>query len=158
MYDRIRARIHALGMEDHIISMGARFPIEAWLAGCDFLIAPARDEGFGRTLVEAMLVGTPVIASNSGAHAEIIEQGVTGLLVPMDDAGAFASAVISLVDDQTKRKQIACAAEQRSRGRFSIRRHAKQVLDVYCNGDMGKVTFRARADPNCLGADRKREG
>jgi hypothetical protein len=48
--------------------MGSRMPIEPWLSGCDLLIAPAIDEPFGRTLVEAAMVGTPVIATDDHRH------------------------------------------------------------------------------------------
>ncbi|MBT3534016.1 MAG: glycosyltransferase, partial [Rhodospirillaceae bacterium] len=93
---RLTALADCLGIADAIRFMGFHDPITPWLAASDLLLAPEVDDAFGRTLVEAMLAGTPVVASNSGGHKEIIETGRTGLLVPPDDARSMASAALSL--------------------------------------------------------------
>ena len=69
--------------------MGPRFPIEQWMMGLDALVVPAVRETFGRTLVEAMLCGTPVVAADDGGHREIIRHGETGFLVQPDNPEAF---------------------------------------------------------------------
>lgn len=111
--------------------MGERFPIEPWLAACDVLLAPARDEPFGRTLVEAMLVGTPVVASDSGGHREIIKHGVNGLLVPMADVDGHAEAVLSLLRSREMAEQMAEQAYLSAIQRFSVPRHAAEIASLY---------------------------
>jgi glycosyltransferase involved in cell wall biosynthesis len=127
----VEEAIQRAGIQDICKILGARFPIEPWLAGSDVLLAPARAEPFGRTLIEAMLVGTPVVASNDGGHAEIIGSPSLGLLVPPDDKNAFVEAVASLLRDSERAKQIAASAFEYARQRFSISRHASEVRKVY---------------------------
>ena len=79
--------------------MGFRYPPEPWIAACDVLLVPAVEEPFGRSLIEAMLLGTPLIAADSGGNPEIIRHGETGYLVPPDDPDAFAERTLALLED-----------------------------------------------------------
>ena len=74
----VTRKIAEHGLASQCVLMGPRFPIEPWIMGCDMLVAPAVNETFGRTLVEAMLCGTPVVAADDGGHKEIIRHGETG--------------------------------------------------------------------------------
>ena len=85
MRQQVMDRISALGLRERCFFMGPHYPIGPWIAGCDVLVAPAVAEGSGRALVEAMLIGTPVVATNDGGHCEIINHGETGYLVPADN-------------------------------------------------------------------------
>lgn len=129
--ERVEQRIESLGLTGRCLLMGARFPIEPWIAACDVLLAPAVDEGFGRALVEAMLVGTPVVAADHGGHREIIEQGRTGLLVAPDDADAFCDAVMTLLSDPARADAISEEARRHASARFSIEKHVERVCAVY---------------------------
>ena len=127
----VRARIAELGLENSCRVMGACFPIENWLAGCDLLLAPAVNEGFGRTLVESMMVGTPVIAAASGGHLEIVETGINGVLAPPDDAEAFANAAIELLENPVRANEIAERARVNAAKRYSTKKHVSHVESVY---------------------------
>ena len=111
--------------------MGPRFPIEPWMMGLDALVVPAVREPFGRTLVEAMLCGTPVVAADDGGHREIIRHGETGFLVQPDKPEAFADAVVDLLEDSELAAAIASAAKEEALQRFSVRAHVEQVQAVY---------------------------
>jgi len=87
---------------------------------------PAVGEPFGRTLVEAMLVGTPIVAARSGGNVEALEGGI-GLLVEPDDAGALARACIEGSDADAK----ALRAQVNARARFSEAAHCAQVSAIY---------------------------
>lgn len=137
--ERARIRISELGLEGICFLMGPRFPIEPWLAGCDLVLLPAVREGFGRVLIEAMLVGTPVIASRDGGHVEVIEDGVTGILVPPGDPSSLAVAAIGLLDDPQRAAAIAKAALQPAKERYTPRRHAETVQSYY-RGFFGKTS------------------
>ena len=119
------------GISGRVHHLGFRSPIEPVIAGCDVLVAPGVDDGFGRALVEAMLVGTPVVASRSGGHREVVEDGSTGLLVAPDDAAATAAAVRRLLEDPALGEAMTARAAAQARERYSIRRHAEDVLAVY---------------------------
>lgn len=129
--DRIvREHISRSGASDSVRQMGYRTPGAYWIGACDQLIVPAVGEPFGRTLVEAMLVGTPVVAARSGGNIEAIGGGL-GILVQPDDAAAFASACARLANDSAGLAEMTVAAARDARHRFSARHHCEQVAEVY---------------------------
>jgi len=122
----LRRQIAEKGVGDQVKLMGYRTPGPFWIAACDQLVVPAVGEPFGRTLVEAMLVGTPIVAARSGGNIEALEGGV-GILVEPDDAEALARACQGLGDA----RPMALAAQADARSRFSGAAHAAQVSAIY---------------------------
>jgi glycosyltransferase involved in cell wall biosynthesis len=102
--------------------------VAAWLRRADVLVHPARWEGFGLALLEAMLVELPVVATNVSSIPEIVVDGQTGLLVPRDDPAALADAVATVLDDP---RGLGAAGRDRARREFSVARMADRTLDVY---------------------------
>jgi glycosyltransferase involved in cell wall biosynthesis len=127
---QVRARASERGVADRIRLMGFRYPGSTWLAACDVLMVPAIDEPFGRTLIEAMMLGTPVAATASGGNVEAIEHGVTGLLVPPEDASALASACQALLKDPALAEVSATAREHALRV-YPAEAHAAAVMQIY---------------------------
>jgi len=82
-------------------------------------------------VVEAMLVGTAVVATNGGGIPELVEHEKTGLLVPMGDAVGMAQAIGRLLQDGELRQRLATAAQQRAREMFDPAEHAREVQRVY---------------------------
>ena len=126
-----RSRAEALGVADAIHFLGFRYPGEDWIAALDVLLVPAVDEPLGRTLVEAMLLGTPVVAADSGGTPEAIEDGETGLLVRPDQPNEFAKACLTLFRDSSKRECIVERARGRARMQFNFERHVREIALVY---------------------------
>lgn len=127
----IDERISRLGLRDNIRIMGFRRPIEPWLAGSDLLIVPAVDEPFGRTLIEAMLLGTPVVAAASGGNLEAIRDGETGILVRPDQPAEFAAQIAGLMHDSVRVRAIAAQAQAEAHATFGIDRHVQAVTAIY---------------------------
>lgn len=121
----------AKGIAERIFLMGFRDPPEPHLLAADAVLTPAVDEGFGRALIEAMLLGTPVIASNCGNHPDLVRDGDTGLLVPADDPGAFADGVLALLRDPERRAAIVKRARADADRRFGAQASADAVMAVY---------------------------
>lgn len=140
MRERICALAEQLGIGDRLHFLGYRTPGSFWLAGCDLLMVPAVDEPFGRTLIEAMLVGTPVVATASGGNREAIRDGETGLLVPPERPIALSKACISLLSDPARWSEIAAAASADCQRLFGDEKHATAVMDVYA----GMLTRRPK--------------
>jgi glycosyltransferase involved in cell wall biosynthesis len=109
--------------------MDWRSPGAFWIAASDLLIVPAIDEPFGRTLIEAQLVGTPVVATRSGGNIEALKGGELGVLVEPEDPGVLAEAVLALSHDD--RQNLAERARHDARNRFGIDMHCHQVCAVY---------------------------
>ena len=127
----VRVRADELGIAGQVRLMGFRYPGESILAGLDLLLVTAVNEPFGRTLIEAMLLGTPIVAAASGGNIEAIRQGETGILVPPDNADGFASAALELIADETRIKSITDAAQRDALSRFGIARHVGAISAVY---------------------------
>ena len=126
-------RRHAIdkGVDDIVRQMGFRTPGTRWLAACDMLLVPAVGEPFGRTLIEAMLVGTPVVATASGGNIEAIQDSTIGMLVPPEDPVSLADAAAILVDWPQAAKSMAVAASADARSRFGEELHARQIMAIY---------------------------
>ena len=127
----VRKSVIDAGVDDSFRFMDFRYPISAWVASCDLLLVPSIGEAFGRTLVEAMVAGTPVVASDSGGHGEIIEQGETGFLVPSDDVPAMKDAAARLLDDRALWRATADTAKARAMAHYSVARHASAMMNIY---------------------------
>ena len=119
------------GIEKQVYFAGFRNPIERWIRGMDVLMATSEWEGFGRTLVEAMTVGTPVVASRVAGHMEIIDHEHTGLLVSPGDADAFAAAAHRILTEPALAVTLTEAGRACALERYAVERHVQRVTPVY---------------------------
>lgn len=124
-------RAATLGIADRVHFAGHRSPIEPWIGALDLLLAPGVGDGFGRTLIEAMIAGTAVVAVASGGHGEIIDHGVTGLLVARDDRIVLAQAAKQLLDNTDYRRALSQRAQQYAKTHFGVEQHAQKVMGTY---------------------------
>ncbi|MBX7495823.1 glycosyltransferase family 4 protein [Qipengyuania sp. 6B39] len=127
---RMQQRLDAYPGDAPVRLMGYREPGHSWIAGCDVLLVPALNEPLGRTLVEAMLVGTPVVAVRSGGNAEALTPDC-GILVPPDDPYSMAAAALSLLSSQTECASLTQRARVMARRRYTSERHVEQMREVY---------------------------
>jgi glycosyltransferase involved in cell wall biosynthesis len=106
----LQARAAALGVGDRLRITGAVTDVTAHLAAADVLVAPSRNEGMGRVLVEAMALGVPVVGTAVGGIPDVIVDGECGVLVPPEDPPALAEALVDLGLDVARRAKLAAAA------------------------------------------------
>ena len=131
-----RERLQALAAERGV---GERFEITGWqpdperfLAEFDLLTAPSRAEGSPPlTVLDAMMLGVPVVAADVGSVAEAVADGDTGLLVPPQDPDALAAAVERLLGDAGLRTRLAAGARKRALAEFSAPRMASDFEALY---------------------------
>jgi glycosyltransferase involved in cell wall biosynthesis len=91
------------------------------LSAVDFVVhVPTAPEPFGRVMVEAMLAGKPVVATSAGAGREIIEDRVSGLLIPPGDPDALAIALKRLMSDPAWASSLAIQGRRRAEAKFSL--------------------------------------
>lgn len=108
-----------LGVTDRVLFLGQRSDVPRLMRAVDAVIHPSVDpEPFGRTLVEAMLLRTPLVASSAGAAPEILEGGRAGALVPPGDAAALAAALARALVRGPEVEAELSYAEARALGRY----------------------------------------
>ena len=103
-------------------------------ATCDVVAVPTQpelSEGFGLAALEAMAAGKPVVASSVGSLPEVVDDGVTGVLVPASSADALASALVGLARDESRRLELGRAGEVRARRDFPLDAMVSKTIDVY---------------------------
>ena len=120
-----------LGIRARTIFLTWQSDIGPLFAASDVLVHTTDREPFGRVIIEAMQAGLPVIAANGGGPAEIIEDGVSGTLLPAPDPGSFASAMVDLWHRPAVRRCYAAAGCQRVQEAFTADRVASQIRNVY---------------------------
>lgn len=116
----VQSSIHAMGLTHRVILAGNRSDVADILAGSDVFALASRAEGFGLTIVEAMMSGLPVVASSVGAVPELIDNGETGFLVPQGDWKKFAEALTRLRNDEKLRARMGLEGRRRAVERFGL--------------------------------------
>ncbi|MFZ5853233.1 MAG: glycosyltransferase [Chloroflexota bacterium] len=123
-----------LGVRDRVVFTGRRDDIPAVTAALDVAVLPSYREAQGLTILEAMALSRPVIASNVGGIPEMIEDGVTGLLVPPHDAQALAEAIVRLLRDHPFADMLGRAGHDLVHRRFCIELMVHAVEAIYDEG------------------------
>jgi glycosyltransferase involved in cell wall biosynthesis len=129
--ERMKRHAVEIGVADVVTFTGHRTDIPEVMRSLDVLVVPSLTEGFGRVVVEAGAVGTPVVGANVGGIPEALEDGVTGVLVPPRDPAATAAAVLRVLDDQAWRAQVAAIAPVRVRERFAPLKQVRAIEAIW---------------------------
>ncbi|HEV7894023.1 MAG TPA: glycosyltransferase family 4 protein [Pyrinomonadaceae bacterium] len=128
---RLEKLINELRMTESVRLLGRRDDIAPLIASLDVLVSASRTEAFGMVLVEAAACGVPAVATATEGAREIVNDGVTGLLVPIDDARALALSVASLLKDESLRHSLGSHAREVARERFGLERMVDETERVY---------------------------
>ena len=97
----------------------------------DLLCLPSHREGFGNVVIEAAALGVPTVGTRIDGLRDAVVDGVTGVLVPPKDSAALADALVGLLTDEARRKQMGSAAQDRARRLFDSRIVNGCVLKEY---------------------------
>jgi glycosyltransferase involved in cell wall biosynthesis len=131
MMEELQQLSARLGVQDRIHWLGlVPDPLDLLQASDLFLLATV-GEAFGLVLAESMACGVPVVGSRAGAIPEVVEDGVTGLLVAPGDPVKLADGIEKLVQDSALHKQMSQAAVARVQNRFTMERTVLETLRVY---------------------------
>jgi glycosyltransferase involved in cell wall biosynthesis len=114
-----------LAVAERVFLLGRVPDVAAWLGRARVLVHPARWEGFGLAVLEAMLAGLPVVATTVSSLPELV--GADGLLVPPDDPRALALAAVTALE----RPELGETLRTRARTEFSVARMAERTIAVY---------------------------
>ncbi len=127
----LRTLAESRGIAHRVHFLGFRRKVYDYIAHCHVLLMPSLHEGLPYTLLEAMALGTPIIASRVGGLAEILQDGVTALLVAPRDVMALAQAIVRLHDDPELRRRLGEHAQRLQQTRYSLEAMTERYLDVY---------------------------
>ena len=129
---RLRSLVNTLGLEDTVIFAGARSDVPRLISALDVVVhASSTPEPFGLVIIEGMASGKPVVATGAGGVIDIIEDGVNGLLVPCKDSEAMGQAILQIISDPDRAKQMGLAARQRVTEKFTVQHQVKAVEKLY---------------------------
>ena len=120
-----------LEVADAVLLPGRVGDVGMLLRRAELLVHPVRWEGFGLAVLEAMVAGLPIVASDVSSIPEIVQDGETGLLVPPDDPAALADAISSVLDDEGRAVAYGRSGRERARSEFSVERMALRTREVY---------------------------
>lgn len=119
-----------LGVERAVVFTGFREDALELLSAFDVFVMSSYLEGLGTSIMDAQALGVPVVATRTGGIPEIVEDGVSGLLVPPRDPALLADAILRMLDDTALRETCAREAQRRSAG-YDYRITVHKTLDVY---------------------------
>jgi glycosyltransferase involved in cell wall biosynthesis len=138
--DSLEAQAASLGISDRVVFTGRREDMPAVTAALDVAVLPSYREAQGLSVLEAMALSRPVIASRVGGIPEMIEDGVTGLLVPPADPEALAEAIVRLLSDHPFADMLAKRGHDLVHDRFCVELMTSQIETLY---DEAAVRLRA---------------
>lgn len=127
----LRERVAAAGAGADVWLPGQRSDIPALMRGMDLLVVPSHAEGICNTLLEGMSSGLPVIATTVGGNPDLVDDGVSGTLVPAADPAALAAALEACLADPLRLEREGRAARARAEHRFSLRVMVNAYMAVY---------------------------
>lgn len=119
------------GLQEQVRLLGFVQEGARYLKAFDIFAFPSRTEALGYALIEAGYAGLPCVASCVGGVPEIVEQGVSGMLVQRENAAALADALELLIKNPQRRGQLGSALQQSVRRKFSLERMLKETLALY---------------------------
>lgn len=128
---RLRERARADGLGDRVRFLGWRSDLERIYAGSDVVALTSRNEGTPVCLIEALAAGCAIVATDVGGVRDVLEGGRAGLLVPGDDADAFARAVERLLADEPLRRSLTERGPDSARQRFTVQRLLHDMAALY---------------------------
>lgn len=131
-YERqLKALAATLGMADHVHFVGFQDDVLPFLSALSLYVHPARMEGFGIAVAEALAAGKAVVATRVGGLPEVVEHGRTGLLVASDRPEELSASVLSLLRDDGRRKDMEQRGAQVARERFDVRTSVAAMERLY---------------------------
>ena len=131
--NELEALVRRLGINDNVYFVGYRLDLEKIYPFLDILVGPSLYEPLGNVSMEAMAVGKPVVASKTGGIPEVVEDGVTGILVPIKNPKKIAEAVIYLLNNPDIAKKMGEAGRKRVQECFTIDRVGNELEEVYAH-------------------------
>ena len=133
--DEFRNLAEDLGILDKLCFPGwlDQVGVSALCAAADVLVLPSHAEGLAMSVLEGLSHGLAVVTTPVGAHSEVIEPGVSGILVPPGDVAALTDTLVSVIEDESLRDRLARGARDRFLEGFDVRRYAARLGQLHAS-------------------------
>ena len=132
LHDQLLTKSQQLGIDHHISFLGHRSDVEEIVSLFDVYVSCSITEGLGIANIEAMALSKAIVATNVGGIPELIEDGVTGILVPPRDPSSIAKAIVQILADADLRDKLGENAFAQCQERFLIPGITMQLRRIYC--------------------------
>jgi glycosyltransferase involved in cell wall biosynthesis len=129
--DHLERQVHEHRLEKHVLLPGFRADVLGCLKSFDIFVMSSVTEGLGTSILDAMACAKPVVATTAGGIPEIVDEGVTGHLVPPRDPHGLAEAMTRQLGDEGLRRKMGEAGLARVRERFTVERMVRETAAVY---------------------------
>jgi L-malate glycosyltransferase len=139
-----------VNLADNVVFLGKRGDVPSILNCCDLFVLASWSEGLSNSILEAMAAGLPVVATSVGGTPEVIQDGLSGLLVAPHDSSALARAILRLLQDSAFSQTLARAGNERVRKEFGFEKLLNELDKTYSEG---RQTIRRKKhfDPDMSG-------
>lgn len=127
--ERLEAMVKKHNLQDRVLCTGFRDPLP-FVQSADIVLMCSTCEAFGRVTVEGLLAGKPVLAANSGASPELIQDGFNGLLYKMGDTEELAQKIRYLYEHPGIARHMGQNAKSRAEAFFTKERYARQIVSL----------------------------
>jgi glycosyltransferase involved in cell wall biosynthesis len=129
--EKLERMMDELRIRDHVSMLGRRDDMPAVYASLDIMVSSSRQEGLPMAILEGMASSVPLVASAVGEVPTVVQDGVTGFLVPAEDVDRLAAGILDLLRDGEKRKRFGAAARKLIEDEYSAERMTADYLRVY---------------------------
>ncbi|WP_027955569.1 glycosyltransferase family 4 protein [Halobacillus kuroshimensis] len=118
-------------LQNHVCFLGHREDIPNIMKSLDIFISYSEEEPFGRVIIEALAMETPVIVADSGGAPEIIENGNCGVIAPSGSPEALTAAILSVVDEEGKLRELGSNGRRWVKEKFNTRKVGREIYQTY---------------------------
>jgi glycosyltransferase involved in cell wall biosynthesis len=121
------------GVSENFIFLGRRSDVPQVLACCDLAVLPSLAEGLPNAVLEYMATGLPCVVTSVGGNAELLHDGVTGILVPARDSNALSDALLKLLRDPSLAQRLGKNGRDFVERNFSFEHMVRRVEELYAD-------------------------
>jgi L-malate glycosyltransferase len=132
-FNELQKLVEELNLSERFHFVGGVANPREHLRSADLFVLPSRSEGFSNAIIEAMAASLPVVATNVGGNAEAVQDGLTGFVVPPEDVGALADAMIRLLANPAAAEHMGAAGRQVTAERFTTGAMMSTITGVYAD-------------------------
>ena len=123
--------VRTLGLHDHFQFAGNITNLREYLSSADIFVLPSRSEGFSNAIIEAMAASLPVVATDVGGNSEAVQNGINGLIVPPDDETKLSEAILKLLADMPRARQMGATGRARAAENFTTEAMMHRITSIY---------------------------